>query len=102
MGFDQIAHGADVLHLDVAAVLAQMQGDAVGTGHFGGQGGVHGVGIAAAARLAQRGYVVDVDAEGYGFVGHAGACVCMWLWVVIMSAVLSGTLCGRRLWQLHV
>jgi len=31
---------------------------------FGGQRGMHGVGIAAAARLAQRGYVVDVDAEG--------------------------------------
>ena len=41
-----------------------MQRDAVGAGHFGGQGGVHGVGIAAAARLAQRGYVIDVDAEG--------------------------------------
>jgi hypothetical protein len=47
----------------VAAVLAQVRGDAVGAGRDGDVGGAHGIGMAAAARVADRGDVVDVDAE---------------------------------------
>ena len=62
VGLDEVADGTNVLHLDVATIFAQMQCDAVGAGHFGCESRVHGVGIAAAARLAQGGHVVDVDA----------------------------------------
>ena len=53
----------DVLVGDVAAVLAQMGGDAVGTGLGGEQAGAHGIGIAGAARVPDRRDMVDIDAE---------------------------------------
>jgi hypothetical protein len=60
--FAQAAHVAIVL--DVAAVLAQMHGDAVGAAEVGFHGGPHRVGfVPGAARLAHGGDVVDVDAE---------------------------------------
>jgi hypothetical protein len=49
--------------LDVAAVFAQMHGDAVGAAEMGFHGGPHRVRLPGAARLAQRGDVVDVDTE---------------------------------------
>ena len=57
----QPPEGAHVAILDVTAVLAQMQRDAVGAGALGGERGVHGVGKAAAPRLAQCRHVIDVD-----------------------------------------
>jgi hypothetical protein len=49
--------------LDVPPVLAQVHGDGVGPGALGHQRGRHRVGLAATAGLAQRGDVVDIDAE---------------------------------------
>jgi hypothetical protein len=45
----------------VAAVLAQMRGDAVGAGRDGDMGGPDRVGMNAAAGIAQGGHVVDID-----------------------------------------
>ena len=53
----------DVAVLDVAAILAQMQRDAVGAGLSASERRVHRIGIARAPRLAQRRHVIDVDAE---------------------------------------
>ncbi|MCY1426269.1 hypothetical protein D9M71_420870 [compost metagenome] len=49
--------------LDMPAIFTQVHGDAVGAGFLGIQGRLHRIGVARAARLAQGGYVVDVDAE---------------------------------------
>ena len=48
---------------DVAAVLAQVRGDAVGAGLDREVRGAQRIGMAAAARVADGGDVVDVDAE---------------------------------------
>jgi hypothetical protein len=53
----------DVGILDVAAVFAQVQGDAVGAGLLGHQRGADRVRVRGAARVAQRGDVVDVHAK---------------------------------------
>ena len=53
----------DVGVADVAAVLAQMRGDAVGTGRDGELRRPHRIGIAPAARVAHGRDVIDVDAE---------------------------------------
>ena len=53
----------DVVVADMAAVLAQMRGDAVGAGGDGELGRAHRIGMAPAARIADGGDVVDVDAE---------------------------------------
>jgi hypothetical protein len=49
--------------LDVAAVFAQVQGNDVGAGLLGQQRRAQGVGIDGAARVAQGGNVVDIDAQ---------------------------------------
>ena len=57
---------AQLLHiriLDVAAILAQVHGDAIGTTEVGFHRGPCGIGLPGTARLAQGGHVVDVDAE---------------------------------------
>src|SRR3569833_784743 len=62
----------DVLHhqhialLYMTTVFAQMQRDGGGTGLLGRDRGLHRVGITRAARLAQGGDVVDVDAQQNG------------------------------------
>ncbi len=61
--FQLRAQSLDVAVLDMAPVLAQMQGDGVGAGALGEQGGAHRVRVSRAAHLAQRGHVVDIDAE---------------------------------------
>ena len=53
----------DVAILDVAAILAQVHGDAVGAAPLRRQRRLDDVRIRRAARLADRGDVVDVDAE---------------------------------------
>src|SRR5260370_7999947 len=45
------------------AVFAQMEGDRAGAGALGGQRRLDRIGIADAPRLAQRGDVIDIDAE---------------------------------------
>ncbi len=63
---DARLHGAqqqvDVACLDVAPVLAQVHGDAVGARLLCDQRRRDRIGIARAARLAQCRYVIDVDA----------------------------------------
>ncbi|MNM50626.1 hypothetical protein D3C81_616720 [compost metagenome] len=55
--------GDHVTILDVAAVFAQMQGDGVGARLLGQQGRADRVRILRAARIAQGGHVVDIDAQ---------------------------------------
>ena len=52
-----------VVVADVAAVFAQVDGDAVGAGGDRRLGGVQRVGMGAAAGVAHRGDVIDVHAE---------------------------------------
>ena len=59
----RLAQDFHVRVLDVAAILAQVQGDRVRPGGFRHQRRLHRAGIKRAARLAQGGDVVDVDAE---------------------------------------
>ena len=64
---EHAAHGlaqeAHVAILDVAAIFAQVHGDAVGAGELDERRRPHRIGIRGAARLAQRGDVIDVDVE---------------------------------------
>ena len=61
------AQAADVAVLDVAAVFAQMGGDAVRAGGFANQRRLDRVRLAAlapaVARLAQGGDMINIDAE---------------------------------------
>ncbi len=59
----RLAQQAHVAILDVAAVLAQVHGDAVGAGELDERRRPQRIGIRRAARLAQRRHVVDVDVE---------------------------------------
>jgi hypothetical protein len=61
---DGLAQDLDVAVLDVATVFAQVDGDAIGSREFNDRGGGDGVGFDGAAGLADRGDMVDVDAEG--------------------------------------
>ena len=62
-----LAQDLDVAVLDVPAVGAQVDGDAVGSRQLGQHGGLHGVGLRGPPRLAQRRHVVDVHAQpGHG------------------------------------
>ena len=55
--------GDDIAVLDVAPVLAQVHGDAVGAACLAEPGPLEGVGVGGAARLAHGGYMVDVHAQ---------------------------------------
>ena len=59
----ELAQPPHVLVLDVAAVLAQVHGDAVGAAQVRLDRGPHRVGLVGAPRLADGGDVVDVDAQ---------------------------------------
>jgi hypothetical protein len=52
----------DVVVADVAAILAQMRGDAVGAGMDGELRRAHRIGMPPAAGVADGGDVIDVDA----------------------------------------
>jgi hypothetical protein len=52
--------------LDVAAVAAQVSGDAGGARRLGDARGFHRIRVRRATRLAQRRHVVDVDGESRG------------------------------------
>ena len=63
-GIVELGHQpVDILVGDVAAVLAQMGGDAVGAGLAAATGGADRIGMSAAARVPDRRDMVDVDAE---------------------------------------
>ena len=58
-----LAEDPQIALLDVAAVLAEMDGDAVGPAQFGQCGRPDRVGLESPPRLADRRHVVDVDAK---------------------------------------
>ena len=60
----------DIVVADVAAVLAQMRGDAVAAGRDRELGRAHRIGMPPAARIADGGDVVDIDAEAQAGRGH--------------------------------
>ena len=63
-GISRLLHQpVDIVVGDVAPVLAQMGGDAVGAGRGGGEGGADRIGMSAAARVPDRRDMVDIDAE---------------------------------------
>jgi hypothetical protein len=51
---------------NVAAILAQMRGDAVGAGGNGKLGGLDRIGMPSAARISHGRDMVDIDAEADG------------------------------------
>src|SRR5439155_5706623 len=61
----------DVVVADVAAVLAQMRGDPVRPGLDRNLRCLYGIRMAPAARVADGGNVVNIDAEAEGGDGHA-------------------------------
>ena len=63
----------DVVVADMAAVFAQMRGDAVGAGLDRELRGAHRIGMAAAARIADGRDMIDVDAETQERCGHRRA-----------------------------
>ena len=62
-GLGQITQAPDVGILNVTAIFPQMNGNAVRTAEMGFDGAPDGVRFIGAARLAQRGDVVDVNAK---------------------------------------
>ena len=62
-GLQELAQQRHVAVLDVAPILAQMQGDAVGARLLGEQRGVHGIRVIDPPRLAQRRDMIDVHPE---------------------------------------
>ena len=61
----------DVVVADVAAILAQMRGDAVAAGRDRELGRAHRIGMAPAARVADGGDVIDIDAEARARRSHS-------------------------------
>jgi hypothetical protein len=59
----ELAQAAHVLVLDVAPILAQVHGDAVGPAQVGLHRRPHRIGLEGTAGLPQRGHVVDIDAQ---------------------------------------
>ena len=77
----------------MAAVFAQMQGDGVGARLLGQQGRADRVRIGGAARIAQGGHVVDIDAQvddGAGRLQKAHS-----------DGIRKVLLCGKPPLQLH-
>ena len=60
---DRVHQAGDVVVDDVAAILAQVRGDAVGAGLGRELGGAQRIGRGRAARVAHGGDVIDVHAE---------------------------------------
>ncbi len=59
----QVAQAVDIVVLDVAAIFAQVHGDAVGTAEMGFDGRPDGIGFIGAARLTDGRHMIDIDAE---------------------------------------
>ena len=64
----RLAQHAHVAVLDVPAILAQVDGDAVGARELAQRSRPHRVGVARAACLPQRRDVVDVHVELHGYM----------------------------------
>ena len=62
-GTNRLGQEAHVAVVDVAPILAQVDGDAVGAAQLGQHGRADRVGLVGAARLPHRGHVIDVDVE---------------------------------------
>ena len=60
------AHGFEIGIADVAAIFAQVDGDAVGAGGLRHGGGLGRIGMRAAARVADGRDVIDVHAQFRG------------------------------------
>ena len=60
---NDLAQQLDVAILDVPAIAAQVDRDALGTGQFGDERGGHRLRFARPPRLPEGGDVVDVEAE---------------------------------------
>ena len=60
---DRFAEDPQVAVLDVAAVFAEVQGDAVGPAQLRQGGRPDGVGLVGPPRLPHGGHVIDVDAQ---------------------------------------
>ena len=63
LDLDDPGEMAKVTVLNVPSILAQMDGDRVGSAEMRLDGGPHGVGLVGPPGLADRGHVVDVDAQ---------------------------------------
>ncbi len=61
LGRHHLPEQLDVALLDVAAVAAQMDGDALRAGQLGEDGGGHRLRLARLTRLSDGGDVIDVD-----------------------------------------
>jgi hypothetical protein len=85
----QLAQRGDVGIGDVAAILAQMGGDAVGAGRQGLARRADRIGMDPAAGVAHGGHVIDVDAEADG-AGHR-----RFLFRYFASRRLPGSSTGR-------
>ena len=66
----------DILVADMAAILAQMRGDAVGAGLHRQQRGLDRIGMFAAPRVADRRHMVDIDPQAQRNGGHLTASGC--------------------------
>ena len=69
-GRHRCGESLDVVVLNVAAIFAQVRGDAVGAGALADNGSLNRVRLRAAARLSHRRDVIDVDVEA--LADHAG------------------------------
>ena len=49
--------------MNMPSILAQMNGDSIGSAKFGLRRGEHGVGFVALARLAKRANMIHIDAQ---------------------------------------
>lgn len=61
-GIQRLAQNANVAVSDVATVFTQVNGNAVGASLFSDKRRLNRIGIRRAARITQRGDVIDVDA----------------------------------------
>ena len=68
--FQRLHQPVDVVVRDVAAVFAEMGGDAVRARLFGELRGPDRVGVGAAAGIPHGGHVVDIHAEAEGLFSH--------------------------------
>ena len=66
MGLHAGGQARQIVILNVPPILAQMHGDAVGSGAFGQQCRLDRVRIARAASLTKRRDMIDIDAEMQG------------------------------------
>jgi len=115
-GYDLPQH-TDVAVVHVATVLTQVTDNTAGTGQFGKDGRMHGIGLNASAGFSERGYVINVDGktDGHDLVGKQLVETSRWFWcykllnahdddrVVVFSRLVNSgpQRYGRRQWDVH-